>query len=254
MNLKNYISDTAVMSGRVLKRTLRSVDTIITVVAMPVMIMLASVYIYGGAMNLGAVSYVDYIVPGIILFCIGSGVAYAAVRLNDDVTKGIFERFHSMPIAKSSILGGHVLVSVAFNAVSCLAVLIVAFIMGFRPHADIACWLAAAAILVIFTVSMTWIAVASGLLAGSMETSGVFSYILLALIFTSSGFAPTDTMPAGLRAFAERQPMTSVIDSVRSLLVDGRFTGSIWAALAWCAVIWAVFQIIALRAYKGRMK
>ncbi|RJE47162.1 MULTISPECIES: ABC transporter permease [unclassified Dehalobacter] len=254
LTIKNRISDTTVMCGRVLRHTLRSVDTIITVIAMPVMMMLASVYVYGGAMDLGRVNYIDYIVPGILLFCIVSGVAYSAVRLNNDVTKGIFERFHSMPIAKSSILGGHVLTSVLFNAVSVLAVLLVALLIGFRPGAGIVGWLLASGILLLFTLAMTWIAVTFGLLAKSLEGSGVFSYLLMILIFTSSAFAPTGTMPAALRYFAEVQPMTPIIDSVRSLLMTGTVSNAVWLAILWCVGIWIFFHLAAMRIYKRRIE
>jgi len=253
VSLKNYVSDTVVMTGRVLKHTLRSVDTIITVIAMPVAMLLAMVYLFGGAMKLGAANYVNYAVPGILLICIGSGIAYTAFRLNSDVTQGIFERFHSMPIAKSSILGGHVVTSVVFNAVSVIVVLLVGLLVGFRPHTTLACALLACVILLVFTIAMTWIAVTSGLLAKSPEASGIFSYLLLGLMFVSSGFAPTDSMPAGLRAFAANQPMSPVINSVRSLLVDGKVTGAVWIALAWCVAIWVVFQAVALWAYRRRL-
>lgn len=251
--IKRHISDTMVMCGRILRHTVRSVDTIITVVAMPVMMMLASVYIYGGAMNIGT-SYIDYIVPGILLFCIISGVAYSSVRLNNDVTKGIFERFHSMPIAKSSILNGHVLTSVVFNAVSVIAVLLIAFLIGFRPTAGILEWLLGAGILILFTLAMTWIAIAFGLFAKTVETAGVFSYLLMVLVFTSSGFAPTETMPPALRVFADYQPITPVIESVRSLMMGKPVGNNVWVAILWCVGICVVFRIMAMRVYKQRMK
>jgi len=254
VKFKNQISDTLVMCGRILRHTVRSVDTIITVVAMPVMMMLASVYIYGGAMNIGSSNYVDYIVPGITLFCILSGIAYSAVRLHNDVAKGIFERFHSMPIAKSSILNGHVLTSVIFNIVSVIAVMLFALLIGFRPTAGIAEWLLAAGIIILFTLAMTWIAITFGLLAQNIETAGVFSYVLLALVFTSSGFAPTSTMPAPLRAFANYQPITPVIDSIRALLMGKSAGNNLWVAILWCLIILIFFRIMAMRVYKSKLK
>jgi len=168
------------MSGRVLRHTFRSIDTLITVVAMPVMMMLMFVYVFGGAMNTGSIDYINFVAPGIVLFTIVSGVAYTAFRLNNDITAGIFDRFHSMPISKSSILGGHVLTSVVFNVFSTVLVLLVALLVGFRPEAGIAGWLLAIGIVMLFTLAMTWVSVTFGLLANSGEGAGVFSYLLLA--------------------------------------------------------------------------
>ncbi len=252
-SMKNQLSDTWVMTSRILKHNLRSVDTIITVIAMPVMMLLMSVYIFGGAMDLGDVAYIDYIAPSIFLLCIATSVAYTTFRLNNDVTKGIFERFHSMPIAKSSILGGHVLTSIIFNAISVFAVFLVALLMGFSPDTTISASLLAILVLLLFSLAMTWLAIFFGLVAKSTETAGVYSYILMALIFTSSGFAPTETMPAGLRYFAEHQPMTPVIESVRSLLTTGTMTNDTWIAIAWCIGLWVFFRIMAMRVYKRKM-
>ncbi len=251
--IRHLMSDTWVMTNRVLKHNLRSVDTIITVIAMPVMMMLLSVYIFGGAMDLGEFDYVNYITPSIFLLCITTGVAYTSFRLNNDITNGIFERFHSMPIAKSSILRGHVLTTVLFNAISVFAVFLVALLMGFRPDTTLPATLLAVLVLLLFTLAMTWLAIIFGLIAKSSETAGVYSYILMALVFTSSGFAPTETMPAGLRYFAEHQPMTPVIESVRTLLTTGTITKDTWIAVAWCIGMWFVFRVIAMRVYKSKL-
>lgn len=244
--------DTAVMGGRVLRHTFRSIDTLITVVAMPVMMMLMTVYVFGGAMDTGPIEYIDFVVPGIILYTIVSGVAYTAFRLNNDVTAGIFDRFHSMPIAKSSILGGHVLTSVVFNAFSVVIVMLIALLAGYRPGAGIAGWLLAAGILLLFTLAMTWIAVTFGLLAKTGEGAGVFSYFMLPLLFLSSGFAPTETMPGILRAFANHQPVTPIIDTVRSLMMREPAGNSALIAVLWCVGILIVFYIAAMQVYRHR--
>ncbi len=251
--LLNKAGDTRVMCGRVLRHNLRSIDTIITVVAMPVMMMLASVYIYGGAMDIG-MNYKNYIVPGILLFCIVSGVAYTSYRLNIDVTKGIFERFHSMPISKSSILGGHVWTTIIFSCISVFVVLLVSMLIGFRPAADLPQWLLAVLLILVFTFAMTWIAIFFGLICRTNETAGIFTYILMGLIFTSSGFAPTNTMPAGLAAFAKHQPMTPVIDGLRGLMLGQKIDGDLWIAFLYCVVIWALFRVLSMKAYKQKMK
>lgn len=251
--IKSYLSDTLVLSGRMLRHNFRSIDTIITVIAMPLMMMLMFVYVFGGSINTGSVKYINYVVPGVILICITSGVAYSAFRLNNDITRGIFERFRSMPIAKSSILGGHVLTSVAFNAFSTILIILFALLFGFRSDAGITGWLLATGILLLFTLAMTWIAVMFGLLANSAEGAGVFSYVLLALLFISSGFAPTKSMPMMVRIFAENQPMTPIIDTVRSLLLNGSVGSNSLIAVLWCAGILIASYIASMQIYKHKV-
>lgn len=250
--MKHFIGDTITMSGRVIRYSARSIDTVITTIAMPVIIMLMFVYIFGGAMKMETADYVNFIVPGILVMCIGYGMAYSALRVNMDLTRGVFDRFRSMPIAKASILGGHVLSSVLMNCISSAAVILVAFLMGFRPQANIAEWLLAVLILVLSILAMTWMAVMFGLLAKSNEGAGVFSYVLLSLMFVSSAFVPTDTMGAGLRAFAEHQPMTPIIESVRSLLMGNGIHAEFYIALAWCAGIAFVFCLLSMAVYKRK--
>lgn len=252
LKVRNGLSDSLAMTGRVLRYTTRSVDTIITVVAMPIMFMLLFVYVFGGAIHTGSTRYIDYIVPGILLMCTASGVAYTAFRLNNDITKGIFERFHSMPVAKSSILAGHVLTSLLFNAVSIALILLIACVLGFRSEAGLLAWLAIAGILLLCTLALTWIAVTFGLLARSAEGASVFSYVLLVLLFISSGFVPTDTMPHGLELFAENQPMTAIINAVRSLMFNRPIGDSALLAVAWCMGILILFFLAAMRTYRRR--
>ncbi len=254
VKIRNTMGDSIVMTGRVLRYTTRSIDTIITVVGMPIMFMLLFVYVFGGAIRSGSVKYIDYIVPGIMLMTIASGVAYTAFRLNNDVMKGIFDRFNSMPIARSSILGGHVLTSVLFTAISVLIILVFALAIGFRPEAGALDWLAIAGILLLCTVALTWIAIMFGLLAKSPEGSGVWSYVLLALLFISSGFVPTDTMPHGLRLFAENQPMTPIIGSVRALMLHQPVGKSALSAVAWCVGILIVSSFAAMRIYRRKSR
>jgi ABC-2 type transport system permease protein len=250
MNIRYALSDVSVMTGRVLKQMLRSVDTVITVLIMPIMILLAMRYVFGGAMDLGGIGTADYMLPGIILMCVVSGIAYTAFRLNIDVRKGIFERFHSMPLAKSSILGGHVLSSLISNAVSVFAIILIGLLVGFRPQADVVEWLLAAGLILLFIVAMTWMSVFFGLLANSPETAGVFSYLLLGLAFVSSSFVPVDTMPAALGAFARYQPLSPIADSMRQLLLGQPAGNTLLVAFVWCVVIGATFWALSLWAYK----
>ena len=250
--INRMFSDTVVMSGRMMRHMFRSIDTLITVVAMPIMMMLLFVYVFGGAMNTGSVEYISYVVPGILLMCIANGVAYSAVRLNNDITRGIFERFHSMPIAKSSILGGHVLTSVVFNAFSTVLVLLFALLIGFRANAGITGWLLATGVLLLFTLALTWMAIMFGLLAKSAEGAVVFSYFMLPLLFISPAFAPTQSMSRFVRLFAENQPMTSIIETVRSLLMSEPIGNNALIAVLWCGGILIAAYVAAMQIYQRK--
>lgn len=248
------IHDTLVMTKRSLRHTVRSMDTIITVAAMPVAMMLFFVFVFGNALqpNFGTVKYVDFITPGIIIMCVVSGIAYAALRVNNDMTRGIINRFRSMPIAPSSILGGHAVSSVLSNLFSVLMVMLVSFLVGFRSGAGIVEWLIFTAVLLLFTTAMTWLAIVFGLLAKSAEGSAAFSYILMLLIFVSSAFIPASSMNSKLGAFANHQPMTPIVETMRSLLVDGSAGPEIWTAIAWCAALLVVSYLLALRIYRNK--
>jgi ABC-2 type transport system permease protein len=253
MNIRYAMSDTVVMTGRVMKQVLRSLDTIITVLIMPVAILLAMNYVFGGAMDLGGIDTADYMLPGIIMMCVLSGVSYTAYRLHVDVQKGIFDRFHSMPVARSSILGGHVLTSIASNAASIVAIIIIGLLIGFRPDASAGDWLIAMLIVLLFIAAMTWISVFFGLIAKSVETVGIFSYLLIGLTFTSSSFVPVDTMPPALAAFAQYQPMTPIANSIRYLLLGESVDDNLLIAVAWCVAIGAAFWLLSVKAY-GRAR
>ena len=190
------------MTKRSLRHTTRSLDTIITVVLTPIAMLLLFVYVFGGALGgqTGSIDYVDYITPGVIIMTVGSGIAYAAVRLSMDLQKGIISRFRTMPVAPSSVLSGQALSSTLSNLFSCFLVLVVAFIVGFRPAAGTAGWLWFGGLLVLFTLATTWMAMFFGLLAKTVEGAGAFAYILLLLIFISPSFVPTDSMTPFLRA------------------------------------------------------
>ena len=244
------VHDTALLFGRLMRHILRSPDTIITVLITPLMIMLLFVYVFGGAIRAGTSNYVNYLLPGILLIAIASGIAYTALRLFTDRQQGLFARFHSMPVARSSVLWAHVLTSLVSNAISVVVIILIALIMGFRSGAGVLEWLEVAGILVLFTLALTWLAVIPGLTAKSVEGASAFSYPLIFLPFISSAFVPTATMPAVVRVFAENQPVTSIVDTVRSLMNSEPIGNQIWIALAWCVGISIVAYIFAMRAYK----
>lgn len=246
---KHYFSDMSIMLGRSMRHIFRSMDTIITVTITPIAMMLLFVYVLGGAIQTGTSNYVNYLLPGILLMAIASGIAYTSYRLFMDMQRGIFERFHSMPIARSSALWGHVLTSLVSNALSVVVIILVALLMGFRSSAGILAWLAVAGILALFTLALTWIAVIAGLSANSVDGAGAFSYPLIFLPFISSAFVPTATMPGPVRVFAENQPVTSIVDAIRSLLIKQPVGSDIWIALAWCLGILIVAYVFAMRIY-----
>jgi len=252
-SVKNhFFSDMSVMLGRSMRHIMRSMDTIITVCVTPIAMMLLFVYVLGGAIQTGSDNYVNYLLPGILLIAIASGISYTAYRLFLDKQRGIIERFHSMPIARSAVLWGHVLTSVVSNFISLVVIILVALMMGFRSNAGVLPWLAVAGILLLFTLALTWVAAIAGLSANSVEGSSAFSYPLIFLPFISSAFVPTDSMPKVVRAFANNQPVTSIVESIRALLSGQPVGNDIWVALAWCVGITLVAYIFAMRAYKRK--
>lgn len=247
------LGDTAVMLKRSLRHILRSPDTILTTAITPIAMLLLFVYVFGSAIEVGDSNYVNYLLPGILLITVASGVAYTAYRLFLDVSGGIFERFQSMPIARSSVLWGHVLTSVVANAVSLVLVVGVALLMGFRTGADLMAWLAVAAILILFTLALTWLAVIPGLTAKSADGVTGFSTPLIFLPFVSSAFVPTDGMPGPVRAFAEHQPVTSIVNTLRDLFAEQPIGDDIWVALAWCLGLLVLAYGAAMRIYRRKI-
>jgi ABC-2 type transport system permease protein len=247
-----FVADTTVLAGRSLRHVTRSLDTIITVALMPIALMLLFVYVLGGAIATGSARYVDYVLPGILLITIVTATSYTAIRLFTDLKSGIFERFQSLPISRSSMLWAHVLTSSVSTSVSLFLVALVAVLMGFRSSAGVLAWLAVVGLLVLFTLAVTWIAVIAGLSAKSVDGAGAFAYPLIFLPFVSSAFVPTATMPGPLRAFADNQPVTPVINAVRDLLGGQPAAGQTWLAVAWCLGILAVAYAVSMAIYRRK--
>ncbi len=255
--MRNHLfHDTATLTGRSLRHIVRSPDTIITTAVMPIAIMLMFVFVFGGAIHTGRddISYVDYLLPGILLITVASGVSYTALRLFNDLQSGIFARFQSLPTARSSVLWAHVVTSLIANLVSIVIVILVALLFGFRSSASVAEWAAIAGILTLFTLALTWVAVIPGMLAKSPDGAGAFAYPLIFLPFLSSAFVPTDTMPSALRVFAEHQPVTSIVDTIRALLTGQGVGAEIWVALAWCVAILIAANVAAMVLYRARLR
>jgi ABC-2 type transport system permease protein len=249
----HFFGDTAVLTGRTMRHVTRSLDTIITTAIMPIAMMLMFVYVFGGAIDTGPIQYVDYMLPGILLITIASGISYTAFRLFMDMKNGIFERFQSMPIARSGVLWAHVLTSLVANVISLVIVIGVALLMGFRSGAGALAWLGVAGILVLVTLALTWLAVIPGLSAASIEGASVFSYPLIFLPFLSSAFVPTETMPGPVRWFAENQPVTSIVNTIRDLFAGQPVGGDLWTALAWCVGILVAAYVVAMVTYRRKI-
>ncbi len=249
----HFFGATEVLLGRSLRHITRSVDTIITTTIMPIAFMLLFVYVFGGAIDSGSDSYVTYLLPGILLITIASATAYTSFRLFLDMSTGIFERFQSMPIARSAVLWAHVLTSQVANVFSLVVVVLVALLMGFRSGAGVLAWLAVAGILILFSLALTWLAVIPGLTAKSADGASAFAYPLIFLPFISSAFVPTATMPGPVRAFAENQPVTSIVNAIRDLLTEQPVGSDIWTALAWCVGLLIVAYAFAIAAYRRKI-
>jgi ABC-2 type transport system permease protein len=249
----HFVSDTAALTGRSLRHITRSPDTIITTTVMPIAFLLMFVYVFGGAIDVGSESYVNYLLPGILLITIASSIAYTAFRLFMDKSSGIVERFRSMPIARSSVLWAHVLTSLVASLVSVVVVVLVALLMGFRSGAGLLAWLAVAGILSLFTLALTWLAVIAGLSAKTVDGASAFSYPLIFLPFVSSAFVLTATMPGPVRAFAENQPVTPIVNAIRDLYSQQPVSTDIWVALAWCVGILLIAYVLAMATYRRKV-
>ena len=250
---KHFFGDTALLTGRSLRHIMRSPDTIITTTIMPIAFMLLFVYVFGGAISSGSGSYVKYLLPGILLITIASSISYTAFRLFMDMKSGIFERFQSMPIARSSVLWAHVLTSLVASMISVVVVVGVALLMGFRSGEGVLAWLAIAGILILFTLALTWLAVIAGLSAKTVDGASAFSYPLIFLPFISSAFVATATMPGPVRAFAENQPVTPIVNTIRDLYAQQPISTDIWIALAWCVGILIVAYALAMATYHRKI-
>jgi ABC-2 type transport system permease protein len=261
----HVIHDTTVLTKRSLRHILRSPDTILTTAVTPIAMLLLFVYVFGGAIVSGGTipgtsgdrgnlaAYVDYLLPGILLVTVASGIAYTAFRLFTDVSSGIFERFQSMPIARSAVLWGHILTSIVANLISLVLVGGVALLIGFRSSAGILNWFAIAGLLILFTLALAWLAVIPGLMATSVDGVSGFSYPLIFLPFISSAFVPTVGMPRPLAWFADHQPVTPIVNALRHLMADQPVGTEGWTALAWCAGLLVVAYALAMATFHRKL-
>jgi ABC-2 type transport system permease protein len=247
------MSEALTMSGRCLRLSRRNVEALLTSLMLPVMLMLLFVYLFGGAIDTGT-KYVTYVVPGVLLLCAGYGASVTSVSVSSDMTGGIVDRFRSLDVGGTSVLAGHVTASVVRNVASTVLVLGVGVAIGFRPHADALHWIAAAGVLLLFVLALSWFAAVIGLLAKSPEGANGFTFFVMFLPYPSSAFVPIHTMPSWIHGFAEHQPVTPVIETIRSLLLGTPAGSSPWQALAWCGGILVVSTTLAAVLFRRRTR
>ncbi|HEX5899776.1 MAG TPA: ABC transporter permease [Solirubrobacteraceae bacterium] len=247
------MSDALTMSGRCLRLSRRNPEALLTSLMLPVILLLLFVYLFGGAIETGT-RYVTYVVPGLLLLCAGYGASITAVSVANDMTGGIVDRLRSLDVGGAAFLAGHVTASVARNAASTTLVLAVGLLVGFRPHADALEWVAAAGVLLAFVLALSWLAAVIGLLARSPEGANAFTFFVMFLPYPSSAFVPVDTMPTWIQGFAGHQPVTPVIETIRSLLLGTPAGSSPWQAVAWCAALLAVSITLAGVLFRRRTR
>jgi ABC-2 type transport system permease protein len=254
--LSYAVADSATMLRRQLRHMLRYASMTLMLIGMPIVFLLLFVYVFGGTLGAGLggpsggrAEYVEYVTPGILLMAVATGATGTAISVAMDMTEGIVARLRTMAIFRPSVLTGHVLGSMLQTMLSLAVVLVVAVLIGFRPNATPVEWVAAAGILAAITFAVTWLSVAFGLVTKTVEAASNLPTPLVFLPFLGSGFVPTDSMPAGLRWFAEYQPFTPVIEAVRGLLLGTAIGGSAVIAVAWCAGITLVGYLWARRLY-----
>lgn len=244
-------TDSTVMLRRNFRQTLRNPTAVFNAVLLPIVIMLMFVYVIGGAFNVG-VDYVDYATPGMILLAITYGLSATSTAVNSDMTKGIINRFKVMDISRAAVLNAQVIASMLRSLIAIAAVIGVAFALGFRPSASLLDWLGAIGFIVVVCVATSWLTVALGLAAKTPESAGMATVPLILLPFLSSAIVPADTMRTGARQFAEYQPFTPIIETLRGLLTGQPSAGHAIAALAWCAGIGLVGYLSALATLSKR--
>jgi ABC-2 type transport system permease protein len=244
MSLSYAVLDSRVMVTRSVRRSLRDPEAFFTALMLPVILMLLFVYVFGGAMETGT-SYVDYVVPGLIVLCAGFGAGTTATSIAQDMDNGIVDRFRSMPITASSVVVGHVVASLLRNLLATALVVVVGLAVGWRPTGSPLDWLGALGLVVLFILALSWLAATVGLVAGSPEAANSMTIVLMFLPYVSTAFVPADTMPAWLQGFADHQPMTPVIETLRGLWMGTPIGDQAFWAVVWCVGILVVSAVAA---------
>ncbi|MFD0415116.1 ABC transporter permease [Streptomyces sp. NPDC127108] len=245
------MADSAIMLRRNLKHTLRNPVTVFNAILFPIVMMLLFVKVLGGGFDVG-VPYIDYATPGLLVMTISYGLGATSTAVNDDMAKGIINRFKTMDVSRGAMLTGHVVVTTVRCLVACSAIVGVAFLMGFDPGASAADWLGVLGLILLVSFAASWLTVALGLAAKSPESAGMATVPLIMLPFLSSAFVPSDTMGTGIRQFVEYQPFTPIIETLRGLLAGDPSSGDTIAAVAWSVGFAAVGYLWAVSSFKKR--
>jgi ABC-2 type transport system permease protein len=243
------IDNSLALIERSARISLRNVEALLTAVILPVLLMLLFVYVFGGAINTGG-AYVNYVVPGIVVLCAAFGSSMTATSVAYDMSNGSMDRFRSLPIVSGAVLTGHVVASVARNIVAMVLVLGVALLVGWRPNAGVVEWAGAIGVLLLFMAAISWTAAALGLLVKSVDAASGITFGVTFLPYLSSAFVPTDTMPAWLQPIAENNPITPMIETVRSLFMGAPVGDAWWQAVAWFGGILVVAWVAAALLFK----
>lgn len=248
------ISDSLVMSKRSITHIVRSLDQLMSLILFPIMFMLLNRYVLGGAIHTGSVSYANYLFAGILIQTLAFGANYTTINLAVDMKEGIVDRFKSLPMASSALLIGHITADLFRNIISGIIITLIGFAVGFRPNASPTEWLFVFGLAMLFTLAISWLSAILGLIVKSLEAAQWVGFVLIfPLTFISSAFVPTSTMPAVLRAFAENQPLTHVINAMRSWLVGTPIGNSAWMAVIWCIAIIVICMPIAAALFRRRL-
>jgi ABC-2 type transport system permease protein len=256
MTIADAVVDSRALAGRCIRRSLRNPEAFFTALTLPIVLMLLFVYVFGGALRTGG-TYVNYVVPGLIVLCAGFGAGTTAVAVATDMTNGILDRLRSMPLLGYTLLVGHIVASLARNLIATVLVIAVALTIGWRPTPDPLDWLAAAGMIVLFIIAISWLAAALGLLARTAEAATSFSMVLMFLPYVSTAFVPADTMPVGLADVARYQPFTPIIETMRGLWTGRTSTGTATSidaaiAIAYCVGILIVSATAAAWLFRHR--
>lgn len=229
----------SIFVGRSLRHSMRDGESLLMAILLPVLLMLMFTWVFGGAIDPSG-AYVDYVVPGIILTCAGFGASSTAVYVANDMRTGIIDRFRTMPLRANAVLTGHVVASLLRNLVATSIVIVVGVLVGFRPDASLADWIALAGLIALYILAITYLFAAIGLAAGSPEGANGYGFILLFLPYLSSAFVPVASMPPWLQPVAAAQPITPIVEAIRGLLTDATVGASALWAVGWCVAILAV--------------
>ncbi|CVI67543.1 Daunorubicin/doxorubicin resistance ABC transporter permease protein DrrB [Clostridiales bacterium CHKCI001] len=253
IKLKRY-NDTVTMVKRCFMLSKRNPDTLLTSIMLPALMMLLFVSLFGNLVHVGDTSYVNYIVPGVLLQCVGQCSSTTAIMMNKDVTSGIMNRFCTLPIKNLSILNGHILEALVRNLLTSVIVLLVAVLLGFRPSINLMDWGIVLILLAGIILALSWLSIAVGITVNSAEGASALSALAIILPYLSSGFVPTETLPKVMRVFADYQPMTPIIDTMRNALLGNPLEIDVCIiALLWCVGLVVVFYFLSLVLFKNRM-